>query len=325
MKRITGVVVTTKMISLVLDGRPCSIHSDHINFEKITKKLTSGKTYKPSDIERLMQIAAEVEANLETVFGTSLTIDRKRDQIFWKETRLPPVLEKKLLQTLYENHSISGFSKFVDNLMQNPIESAIKELYLFLEKASLPITHDGHFLAYKVVRENFMDKHTGKIDNSVGKIVEMKREDCDIRREKECSYGLHFASHSYLHVMGSGKTIILKINPRDVVAIPKDYYNAKGRACRYEVVGLGGDHNMKELLEGKTEEEVMETIDETYVARTKSKFDWIQKDTKVMWGTKKVTVLEEPSKKSKGPWMTVIRDSSKRKHNIRCSELQEIE
>ena len=32
----------------------------------------------------------------------------------------------------------------------------------------------------------------------------------------------------------------MKINPRDVVSIPSDYNDAKGRACRYEVVGEVG-------------------------------------------------------------------------------------
>jgi hypothetical protein len=31
--------------------------------------------------------------------------------------------------------------------------------------------------------------------------------------------------------------MILKINPADVVSIPSDYNNTKGRTCRYEVVG----------------------------------------------------------------------------------------
>ena len=31
--------------------------------------------------------------------------------------------------------------------------------------------------------------------------------------------------------------MILKINPADVVSIPSDYNNSKGRACRYEVIG----------------------------------------------------------------------------------------
>ena len=32
----------------------------------------------------------------------------------------------------------------------------------------------------------------------------------------------------------------MKINPRDVVSIPNDYDNTKGRACRYEVIGEVG-------------------------------------------------------------------------------------
>ncbi len=31
--------------------------------------------------------------------------------------------------------------------------------------------------------------------------------------------------------------MILKVNPKDVVSIPSDYDNAKGRTCRYEVIG----------------------------------------------------------------------------------------
>ena len=30
--------------------------------------------------------------------------------------------------------------------------------------------------------------------------------------------------------------MVLKINPRDVVSIPNDYNNQKGRCCRYEVI-----------------------------------------------------------------------------------------
>ena len=31
--------------------------------------------------------------------------------------------------------------------------------------------------------------------------------------------------------------MIVKITPADVVSIPTDYNDAKGRACRYEVIG----------------------------------------------------------------------------------------
>ena len=126
--------------------------------------------------------------------------------------------------------------------MTNPSKRAVDELYGFLEKNSLPITPDGHFLAYKKVRQNYFDCHTGKMDNSVGKIVEMERNEVDDNKDQTCSTGLHFCSQEYLPHFGGGdsRVVIVKINPRDVVSIPVDYNNAKGRACRYEVIGEVG-------------------------------------------------------------------------------------
>jgi hypothetical protein len=67
----------------------------------------------------------------------------------------------------------------------------------------------------------------------------MPRNAVDEDKERTCSYGLHFCSIQYLPSFSDsdgGKTMIVKINPKDVVAIPADYNNTKGRTCRYEVV-----------------------------------------------------------------------------------------
>jgi hypothetical protein len=67
----------------------------------------------------------------------------------------------------------------------------------------------------------------------------MPRNAVDEDKERTCSYGLHFCSIQYLPSFtdsDGGKTMIVKINPKDVVAIPADYNNTKGRACKYEVV-----------------------------------------------------------------------------------------
>jgi hypothetical protein len=111
-----------------------------------------------------------------------------------------------------------------------------------LEKNNLPITSDGHFLAYKKVRKDFKDCHTGTMDNSVGKIVEMERHEVDDNANNTCSNGLHFCSKEYLNHFGGERTVIVKINPADVVSIPTDYDFSKGRACRYEVIGELGVH-----------------------------------------------------------------------------------
>jgi hypothetical protein len=128
--------------------------------------------------------------------------------------------------------------------MSNPSKRAVEELYGFLEKGNLPLTPDGYFLAYKKVRADFRDCHTGTMDNSVGQTVEMERNAVDDDQNRTCSTGLHFCSKEYLSHFGGhdSRTVILKINPRDVVSIPTDYNNAKGRACRYEVIGELGVH-----------------------------------------------------------------------------------
>ena len=149
-------------------------------------------------------------------------------------------MSRRMVQMLQEGFSIEPLVNFMDNLMQNPSHRSVNELYGFLEKNNLPITPDGHFLAYKRVRDNYFDVHSGTMDNSVGKIVEMPRNEVDDNANNTCSSGLHFCSQEYLTSFGGDRTVIVKINPRDVVSIPNDYNNSKGRACRYEVIGEVG-------------------------------------------------------------------------------------
>jgi hypothetical protein len=147
-----------------------------------------------------------------------------------------------MIEMLQEDFPVAPLVNFMENLMQNPSMNSVNELYGFLEKNNLPITSDGHFLAYKKVRENYLDCHSGTMDNSVGKIVEMERNQVDDVADRTCSTGLHFCSEDYLNHFGGERIMIVKVNPRDVVSIPSDYNRSKGRACRYEVVGeLGAD------------------------------------------------------------------------------------
>jgi hypothetical protein len=161
---------------------------------------------------------------------------------------------------------------FMENLMSNPSRRAVNELYGFLEKGELPITPDGCFLAYKRVRDDFLDVHSGSVLNKpaqimtaaelaampvkAGKVtvnvensvtvVSMERNAVDDDKNRTCSEGLHFCSKHYLGHFGGERIMILKLNPRDVVSIPSDYNDSKGRACRYEVVGeLGADYDLE--------------------------------------------------------------------------------
>jgi hypothetical protein len=138
---------------------------------------------------------------------------------------------------LQDGFSVEPLVLFMENIMLNPSARAVNELYGFLERNNLPITPDGYFLAYKKVRDSYLDCYSGTIDNSVGQTPSMQRNKVDDDKDRTCSYGLHFCSKEYLRSFGGSRTMILKINPRDVVSIPTDYNFSKGRACAYEVIG----------------------------------------------------------------------------------------
>jgi hypothetical protein len=134
---------------------------------------------------------------------------------------------------------LQHFLKFLDNLYQNPSSSVVQRLYQFLEHGSMPTTEDGCFLAYKKVTPEFKDIYTKTIDNSVGAVCTMPRSLVNDNDDQTCSTGLHFCSYEYLSQYGNSSTntvVIVKINPRDVVSIPTDYNDTKGRCCEYTVV-----------------------------------------------------------------------------------------
>jgi hypothetical protein len=128
--------------------------------------------------------------------------------------------------------------KFILKLNLNPSKRAVDELYTFLEHKNLPYTESGTFLAYKAVRNDFTDKHTGKFFNGVGEVLSMPRNKVDDDKNVGCSYGFHAGTLKYASefACGSDKMVLVEIDPADVVSIPTDCEFQKLRTCRYKVV-----------------------------------------------------------------------------------------
>ncbi|MCL2312787.1 MAG: hypothetical protein FWC41_09945 [Firmicutes bacterium] len=126
---------------------------------------------------------------------------------------------------------------FLRNMLENPYIDATHELYLYCKNMDFEITEDGCFLAYKNVREDLSSIHDGgKTKHIIGQYTEVENFDTD--RNKTCSTGLHFAAKGYLNSYVGSTTIVVKVNPKDVVAIPTDYNHMKGRCKRYMTVGI---------------------------------------------------------------------------------------
>jgi hypothetical protein len=215
-------------IVVVIGNKSHTISKTHITYNKVLEAIKAGDWDVIPDIIEPKKVVLNYGKGNVSIQGETL---------FWKGKELNTGLSVRMITMLQEGFPIEPMVNFMENLYQNPSKRAVTELYGFLEKCNLPITPDGHFLAYKKVRANYFDVHSGTMDNSVGNVVEMERHDVDDNKDNTCSSGLHFCSQSYLTSFGGERTVIVKINPRDVVSIPSDYNDAKGRACRYEVIG----------------------------------------------------------------------------------------
>jgi len=222
--------ITGNMISVFLDGKSHFVNSNDKAFAELKEHLKG--QHDPEVIRNLVDKKAYVTKVTE---GWVTVSD---NEVFYKGEVVHSALTQKLLTLLDEGFDIRPWAKFMDNLMQNPSYKSREALFNFLEKWSAPITEDGHFLAWKNVRHDFKDIHSGTMDNSPGRVVTMDRTQVDDDSDRTCSSGLHAAATSYLkHFYAHGsKTVVVKINPRDVVAVPKDYDSAKMRTCRYEVL-----------------------------------------------------------------------------------------
>jgi len=223
-------IVQGSNITVVIGNKPHTISKSHITYQKVLDAIKAGDWETVKDVIDPKKVVLNYGQGNVSVQG---------EKLFWKGTEMHNSLTKRMVSMLQDQFPIEPLVNFMENLMQNPSYRAVNELYGFLEKNDLPITPDGCFLAYKKVRNDYMDIHSGTFNNSVGYICEMERNTVDDDKDKTCSTGLHFCSQEYLaHFGGSdSRTVIVKINPADVVSIPTDYNNSKGRACRYEVVG----------------------------------------------------------------------------------------
>lgn len=222
-------IIPNVSVGFFHEGQWLTANKSHAQYVAIETAVGTG------DFDTAAKLISLKGAVTTAITGSNLRL--VGNNLVYKGEVVRGILGKRLLEMIRLGHNCKPLEAFLGNLMQNPSSRAVDELYGFLEASQLPITDDGYFLAYKSVRQDFTDHHTGTMDNSIGSVVEMPRNTVDEDKDRTCSRGLHFAAHEYASNFGShGRMVVLKINPKDVVAIPSDYKNQKGRACKYTIL-----------------------------------------------------------------------------------------
>jgi len=220
-------ILTGSALTLVVTGRaePFVISRDHKLFDDI---LVAANAKDEKTLLGLIDIASKVNTFSA---GKVKIID---GEVYVGDEIVNSLIADRILELINMGQDFTFMAKFLENLMLNPSYQSRQELYLFLENGNMPITDDGRFLAFKWVRDDYRDCHSGTFDNSVGKICKMERKKVDDNRQNTCSSGLHVCTHAYTQF--GARLMMVAVNPKDVVSVPYDYDNAKMRVSEYEVL-----------------------------------------------------------------------------------------
>jgi hypothetical protein len=224
-----------------VDNKSYHITKDHAAYDKLFE------AYKSGDADTFVELS-NVQQSMERYTGAStnpfsdegLVMDGEK--IYYNGVELNNAVVETIRAMMYNDMDFQPMLKFLERAIKSNSKRVIDELFKFLQVCRLTITEDGCFLAYKSVREDYMDKYSGTYTNVVGTENRMQKFQVDDNCNVGCSYGFHVGSLPYAGPGGyynaSGdKVLICKVAPEDVVSVPLDCSCQKLRTCAYTVVG----------------------------------------------------------------------------------------
>ena len=201
------------------------------------------------DVPEILMRAEKQVNSLAGAFGDG-GVEARNGIVFVDGREVPNDLSKRLLSYAEEGVPCDSLIAFWRNLQNNPSYRAVQGLFRFLDKNHFCFTEDGCFIGYKGLAADFTDMHTRKMDNSIGNVVKLSRNQCDEDPSQACSAGLHVASFNYAHThYGNENTVVeVKVNPANVVAVPFGDNDEKMRVCEYEVIGMSVSERKEQVF-----------------------------------------------------------------------------
>jgi len=273
-------ITNSSAIVLFLNGKPVRVEKTDLNYPKILQTFQLPEDEQEDAVEEILSYVLEPDKIINETEGFEISLE---GVITYKGEVLPKAFADKVHSIIEDGLPLGHFEKFWENLSKNPSASSVRELVDFMEVKELPLTEDGHFLAYKGVGSDYYSVHgnkstkvlqgtvnaSGQIYNGIGEVIEMRRRDVDDNRDVGCSDGLHCGALAYSKDWGS-RQVIVKVNPADVVSVPSDCSFQKCRVSKYEVVG----NFIGEITASVVDEDGEDTLVDDYSAE---RYDFIDR------------------------------------------------
>lgn len=246
--------ISDASISVMLNNQHRSIHSNHMCYADLRAHLENT----PHGEHDLDKIEEWLDLRKFIAVATHGLVEVSNNEVRFNGNTVTNSLATRILEHLSRKIEFNPLIQFMDNLMRNPDKGLVDDAFAWLEAGDMPITEDGHLIAYKGVDADYRSHHADvdgtRYRHKVGDKPKMPRSRCDPDRTNTCSRGLHFCSYGYLahgYFGGRDRVVIVKINPKDLTAIPTDYGRQKGRCCTYSVVGEIPREDFEDIYGGK--------------------------------------------------------------------------
>jgi len=224
--------MTQDSISLVHGGKSHVVTSGAPNFKNLRSALIDERW---DDVPKHLSVAKSLETWAKGKFSI------KDNKVLFDGKELPETLTSRISEMAKNGEDPNMLFLFWERLKKNPSHRSVTQLYDFLTHQNIPLTADGCFLAYKSITQDMKDHYTQKIDNTPGAVNEMPRNEISDDPDEPCHVGFHVGSIKYAQEFRQdAKIVVCKVNPEDVVCVPKDESFGKMRVCRYAVVGFYG-------------------------------------------------------------------------------------
>jgi hypothetical protein len=242
------VQITPHAATITVNGVPKTVHQTHPNFAEIRDLLMSDE-FETEDIEELMDVRASIAHRSHG----SIVIEA--DQVLYKGQVMHGLLAQRLVEALEAGGQyFDRLIAFADNYYANPSYRAREQLWPFLEKGQNPIDEHGRFLAWKLVRSDYRTStpatcRTTSVPSSRWTAPRSTMiPTAPARPASTSAHGTICPASARL--VEDDRVMIVAVDPKDVVAVPTDYDNAKMRVCRYAVVGEVSKEDAAHAFEG---------------------------------------------------------------------------
>lgn len=228
---------TNDSVTVIWGGKPVTVKKGSAHFEGLRQALLKNAW---DEVPHHLNSDSSIERWAKGKFKVT------NGEVTYNGAKLPADLNGRIVEMASKGDDPTPLMKFWERLQKNPSMRSVEQLWKFLNNIGIPLTADGCFLAYKAVKSDFKDVYTGTIDNSVGQVVRMPRNQISDNPDHACHQGLHVGALEYTGSFhAGGRMMVAKVDPEHVVCVPNDHSYQKMRVCEYEIIGIhGGDDHL---------------------------------------------------------------------------------